>query len=94
MGYFTKLHHLSFVNPYLCSVQTNNNKAVNEALNSVLPEEKDFESFRISINSFSNYDNVTVAQQLEKHKLIEFHHITVYLYKGSNCWGQSVDLCK
>ena len=95
VGYFTKLRHLSLVKPYLRSVQTNNNKAVNEALNSVLIEEEDFEGLRKSIDSFNNFDNnIALAQQLEKHELIEFRHIAAYLYKGNNCWAQSVDLCK
>ena len=94
VGYFTKLHHLGLVKPYLRSVQTNNNKAVNEALNSVLIEEEDFESLRKSIDSFNNFDNIALAQQLEKHELIEFRRIAAYLYKGNNRWGQSVDLCK
>ena len=94
VGYFTKLHHLSLVKPYLRSVQTNNNKAVNEALNFVLIEEEDFEGLRKSIDSFNNFDNITLAQQLEKHELIEFRRIAAYLYKGNNRWGQSVDLCK
>ena len=93
VGYFTKLYHLSFVKPYLPSVQTNDNKPVNEALNSVLPEEKDFESLLISMNSFSNFDNITVSQQFEKQELIEFHHIAVYLYKGGATVGVSQWTC-
>jgi clathrin heavy chain len=35
-----------------------------------------------------------LAQQLEKHELIEFRRIAAYLYKGNNRWQQSVELCK
>lgn len=94
VAYFTRLGHLWLVKPYLRSVQTNNNKAVNEALNNVLIEEEDFEGLRKSIDSFNNFDNIALAQQLEKHELIEFRRIAAYLYKGNNRWGQSVDLCK
>lgn len=94
VAYFTKLHHLGLVKPYLRSVQPNNNKAVNEALNSVMIEEEDFEGLRKSIDSFNNFDNIALAQQLEKHELIEFRRIAAYLYKGNNRWAQSVDLCK
>lgn len=35
VAFFTRNGHLKLVKPYLRSVQTNNNKAVNEALNQV-----------------------------------------------------------
>merc|ERR1711862_927094 len=49
---------------------------------------------KTSIDAFDNFDNIQLAQTLEKHELIEFRRIAAYLYKGNNRWGQSVQLCK
>nr|KAG5696086.1 hypothetical protein BaRGS_020487 [Batillaria attramentaria] len=82
------------VKPYLRSVQKNNNKAINEALNNLFIEEEDYQSLRASIDAYDNFDNISLAQRLERHELIEFRRIAAYLYKGNNRWKQSVDLCK
>ena len=94
VSFFTRAGHLKLVKPYLRTVQTNNNKAVNEALNQVLIEEEDYEGLRKSIDSFENFDTIALAQQLEKHELLEFRRIAAYLYKSNNRWAQSVELCK
>ena len=94
VNYFTKAKHLHLVKPYLRSVQNNNNKTVNEALNNVLIEEEDYNGLRTSIDAYDNLDNVGLAQKLEKHELLEFRRIAAYLYKGNNRWSQSVELCK
>ncbi|VDK62091.1 unnamed protein product [Gongylonema pulchrum] len=75
-------------------VQTQNNKSVNEALNQVLIDEEDYAGLRASIDAYDNFDNIALAQQLEKHELLEFRRISAYLYKGNNRWKQSVELCK
>ena len=80
--------------PYLRSVQSLNNKAINEALNNLLIDEEDYQGLRTSIDAFDNFDNIALAQKLEKHELIEFRRIAAYLYKGNNRWKQSVELCK
>ena len=87
-------NQVPLVKPYLRSVQKNNNKAINEALNNLLIEEEDYQSLRTSIDTNDNFDNISLAQRLEKHELIEFRRIAAYLYKGNNRWKQSVDLCK
>lgn len=94
VSYFTKVNHLQLVKPYLRSVQSLNNKAINEALNNLLIEEEDYQGLRTSIDAFDNFDNIALAQKLEKHELIEFRRIAAYLYKGNNRWKQSVELCK
>lgn len=92
--FFKKNSNMHLVKSYLRSVQQNNNKAINEGLNQVLIEEEDFEDLRKSIDSFDNFDTISLAQQLEKHELIEFRRISAYLYKSNNRWSQSVELCK
>ena len=92
-GYF-QVNHLALVKPYLRSVQSHNNKAINEALNDLLIDEEDYNGLRASIDAFDNFDNIALAQRLEKHELIEFRRIAAYLFKGNNRWQQSVELCK
>ncbi|XP_059053195.1 clathrin heavy chain [Achroia grisella] len=94
VNFFTKAGHLQLVKAYLRSVQSLNNKAVNEALNSLLIDEEDYQGLRTSIDAFDNFDTIALAQQLEKHELTEFRRIAAYLYKGNNRWKQSVELCK
>merc|ERR1711899_310725 len=94
VNFFTKNNHLQLVKPYLRSVQNLNNKAVNEALNGLLISEEDYQGLKTSIDAFDNFDNIALAQQLERHELIEFRRIAAYLYKGNNRWKQSVELCK
>lgn len=67
---------------------------MNEALNNLLIEEEDHQGLRASIEAFDNFDNIGLAQKLEKHELLEFRRIAAYLYKGNNRWKQSVELCK
>ena len=94
VNYFIKVNQIPLVKTYLRSVQKNNNKAINEALNNLFIEEEDYQGLRASIDAYDNFDNITLAQRLEKHELIEFRRIAAYLYKGNNRWKQSVDLCK
>uniref|UniRef100_A0AAZ3QH33 Clathrin heavy chain n=1 Tax=Oncorhynchus tshawytscha TaxID=74940 RepID=A0AAZ3QH33_ONCTS len=94
VSYFTKVNQLKLVKPYLRSVQSHNNKGVNEALNNLLTEEEDYQGLRASIDAYDNFDTIGLAQRLEKHELIEFRRIAAYLYKGNNRWRQSVELCK
>lgn len=51
MNFFTKVGHLQLVKPYLRSVQSLNNKAINEALNSLLIDEEDYQVRVLVINT-------------------------------------------
>ncbi|KAI8900004.1 hypothetical protein BC833DRAFT_583645 [Globomyces pollinis-pini] len=78
---FQKSNNLPLVKPYLISVQQSNNAAVNTAYNDLLIEEEDFKSLRDSIDNFPNFDNLALAQRLEKHALLEFRRLASHLYK-------------
>lgn len=45
VNFFTKVNHLQLIKPYLRSVQSLNNKAINEALNSLLIDEEDYQVY-------------------------------------------------
>lgn len=58
-----------------------NIEAVNDAYNDLLIEEEDFKTLRDSIDSFDNFNNISLAQRLEKHDLLEFRRLAAHLYK-------------
>ena len=80
--------------PYLKSVQSENIAAVNEAYNEVLVDEEDYEALRLSIDEYDNFDQIALAQRLEKHELLELRRISSYLYKKNKRYAQSVRLSK
>ncbi|KAG8122648.1 putative Clathrin heavy chain protein [Naja naja] len=86
-----RLDHTRAVNFFS---KNHNNKSVNESLNNLFITEEDYQALRTSIDAYDNFDNISLAQRLEKHELIEFRRIAAYLFKGNNRWKQSVELCK
>jgi clathrin heavy chain len=79
---------------YMKVVQKNNISVVNEALNEIAIAEEDFDGLRSSIDDFDNFDQIFLAQKVEKHELLEFRRIAAYLYKKNKRWAQSVQLSK
>lgn len=89
-----KLDALPLAMEYMKSVQKENLSAVNEALNEMYIAEEDFESLRSSVDDFDNFDQLYLAQRVEKHELLEFRRIAAYLYKKNKRWAASVHLSK
>jgi clathrin heavy chain len=79
---------------YIKAVQKENLTAVNEALNELYIAEEDYEALRDSIDSFNNFDQIALAQKVERHELLEFRRIAAYLYKKNQRYSQSVQLSK
>ena len=71
-----------------------NIEAVNDAYNALLIEEEDYNTLRDSIDSFDNFNNIALAQQLEKHALLEFRRLAAHLYKKNSKWDDSITLSK
>ncbi|RKP27400.1 armadillo-type protein, partial [Syncephalis pseudoplumigaleata] len=89
-----KSDNIPLIKPYLTSVQSTNNAAVNTAYNELLIEEEDYKLLRDSIDHFDNFDNIELAQRLETHELLEFRRIAAHLYKKNKRWKQSIELSK
>ncbi len=79
---------------YLKSVQKENLSVVNEAINELAIQEEDYEGLRSSIDDYDNFDQILLAQKVEKHELLEFRRIAAYIYKRNKRWQQSVQLSK
>jgi len=85
---------LALIMPYLKQVQQHNIAAVNEALNEVYADNEQYEDMRQSINDFENFDQIALAQKLEKHELMEMRRIAALVYKKNKRYKQSIDLSK
>lgn len=44
-------------------------------------EEEDYKTLRDSIDSFDNFNNISLAKRLERHELLEFRRLAAHLYK-------------
>ena len=89
-----KSNALPLAMEYMKSVQKENLSVVNEALNEMYILEEDYESLRTSIDDFDNFDQILLAQKVEKHELLEFRRISAYVYKRNKRWAQSIELSK
>ncbi|KAM3256570.1 hypothetical protein ACQJBY_049169 [Aegilops geniculata] len=89
-----KAGQLHLVKPYMVAGQSNNVSAVNEALNELYVEEEDYERLRESVDMHDNFDQIGLAQKLEKHELLEMRRIAAYIYKKAGRWKQSIALSK
>lgn len=84
-SYLIAVQHVSYFlhRPLHCSklLYQLNIEAVNDAYNDLLIEEEDYKTLRDSIDSFDNFNNISLAQRLEKHELLEFRRLAAHLYK-------------
>lgn len=92
--FYQKNSAIPLIKPYLVAVQKSNIQAVNDVYNQILIEEEDYKTLRDSIDHYDNFDNLALAQKLEKHELLEFRRIAAHLYKKNRRWKQSIALSK
>ncbi|KAJ3555518.1 hypothetical protein NM688_g2533 [Phlebia brevispora] len=91
---FRQIDHIPLIRSYLIAVQHLNIEAVNDAYNDLLIEEEDYKTLRDSIDSFDNFNNISLAQRLEQHELLEFRRLAAHLYKKNGKWEESIALSK
>ncbi|KAF1838338.1 clathrin heavy chain [Decorospora gaudefroyi] len=91
---FVKSDNIPLIKPFLLSVQSQNKREVNNALNDLLIEEEDYKTLRDSVNNYDNYDPVDLAQRLEKHDLVFFRQIAADIYRKNKRWEKSIALSK
>ncbi|KAK2465631.1 hypothetical protein APHAL10511_002175 [Amanita phalloides] len=91
---FRQVDHIPLIRSYLIAVQHLNVEAVNNAYNDLLIEEEDYKTLRDSIDSFDNFDSISLAKRLEKHELLEFRRLAAHLYKKNGRWDESIALSK
>ena len=91
---FEKSDNIPIIKPFLLNVQTQNKRAVNDAINDLLIEEEDYKQLRDSVENFDNYEAVALAQRLEKHELVFFRQIAAQIYRKNKRWDKSIALSK
>jgi clathrin heavy chain len=91
---FLKSDNIPLIKPFLLSVQSQNKREVNNALNDLLIEEEDYKTLRDSVNNYDNYDPVELAQRLERHDLVFFRQIAANIYRKNKRWEKSIALSK
>lgn len=91
---FQRTDNLPLIKPYLIAVQHIDLPAVNEAYHELLIEEEDYATLRDSISNHENFDQVGLAQRLEKHELLEFRRLAALLYAKNAKWEESIQLSK
>ena len=91
---FEKSDNIPLIKPFLVSVQSQNKRAVNNAMNDLLIEEEDYKTLRDSVENYDNYDPVDLARRLEKHELVFFRQIAASIYRKNKRWDKSIELSK
>jgi len=91
---FEKSDNIPLIKPFLLNVQSQNKRAVNNAINDLLIEEEDHKTLRDSVENYDNYDPVELAQRLEKHDLVFFRQIAANIYRKNKRWEKSIALSK
>lgn len=89
-----KANQLPLILPFLKQIQPHNSIAVNEAINELYAESEQYEELRQSIDDFDNFDQIALAQRLEKHELVEMRRISALVYKKNKRFKQSIELSK
>merc|ERR1719482_2678304 len=89
-----KTGHLPLILPYLKQVQQHNVAAVNDTVNELYAQAEQFEDLRTSIEDFDNFDQIALAQQLEKHELCEMRRIAALVFTKNKRYKQSIELSK
>merc|ERR1712129_290724 len=77
------LRQLPLIQQYLMHVQRDNIAVVNEAVNELLIQEENFNQLRESIADYDAFDQIALAQQLQKHEPLEFRRIAAHLYRSA-----------
>merc|ERR1719238_283215 len=89
-----KANHVALAKPYLLATQPMNIKEVNDALYELYVQEEDHEALAAAVVEFTNFDSIEMAQQCERHGLLQFRRIGAMLYKRAKKWAQSIALSK
>merc|ERR1719277_2001478 len=89
-----KVGQLALILPFLKTVQQHNSTAVNEAVNELYVEAEMHAELRQSIEDFDNFDQIALAQKMEKHELAEMRRIAALVYKKNKRYKQSIDMSK
>lgn len=89
-----KTGNMALIRTYLKAVQQHNIAVVNDALNELYVDGEEYEELRQSIEDYDNFDQIALAQKLEKHELVEMRRIASLVYTKNKRYKQSIELSK
>ena len=69
-------------------------RQVNDAYNDLLIEEEDYDTLRVSIDAYDNFDALALASRLKDHELLEFRRLAAHLYRKNDRFDDSISLSK
>mmetsp|Transcript_41612 Transcript_41612/g.63509 ORF Transcript_41612/g.63509 Transcript_41612/m.63509 type:complete len:460 (+) Transcript_41612:402-1781(+) len=84
--------HINLIEKFLKEVQAHNVPAVNETLNKIYLEKKDYNSLRQSIETFDNFESADLAAQLEHDDLLDCRRVAAVLYRKNEKYQKSLDV--
>lgn len=91
---FQKSDNLPLIKPFLISVLEKNNSVVNQAYHDLLIEEEDYKSLKSVIEAHDKFDQLGLAERLEKHDLIFFRQTAAIIYRRNKKWNKAISLLK
>jgi len=86
--------HLALIDKYLLHVQRDNLAPVNEAINELYIKAENYKGLRESVDAYDNFDQISLAQELQGHELLEMRRISAHLYKKNKRFETSIELSK
>jgi clathrin heavy chain len=63
-------------------------------INELYVDAEQYEDLRTSIDEFDNFDQIALAQKLEKHELVEMRRIATLVYTKNKRFKQAIELAK
>ncbi|EDO15226.1 hypothetical protein Kpol_423p16 [Vanderwaltozyma polyspora DSM 70294] len=91
---FAKSDNLPLIKPFLINVLPKNNSVVNQAYHDLMIEEEDHKALKDAVDSYDKFDQIALAERLEKHELIFFKKIAALLYRRNRKWAKSLSILK
>jgi clathrin heavy chain len=92
VGELRKLRCLPLVEKFLLGVQSQDLSVVNDALNEIFLENDDYESMRVTVLQYNNFEQLGLAKKIENHELLEFRRIASLIFRKNKKYGESIDL--
>ena len=86
--------HLALTDKYLLHVQRDNLAPVNEAINNLYIKAENYKGLRESVDAYNNFDQISLAQELQGHELLEMRRIAAHIYKINKRYDTSIELSK
>merc|ERR550537_674675 len=86
--------NLALVQAYLEQAQPLNLPVVNDAINEMYIEEGEHEKLMESVDSYSNFQVIPLANSLQNHECLEFRRVATHLFKKGRDFEAAVALAK